>query len=196
MTPRPDQAEPVDVRLWRKVDRSGGPDSCWLWTDRQNVVGYGRMKVGSRTDGSMRGVLAHRLAYSFTYGDIPVGLDVLHQCDAPACCNPAHLRVGTHKDNMDDRGARGRTSRGFHSKGLWGQRAPAAKLTDGEVIEIERRVRAGERQQGIARDYGITRSNVGLIGQHKTWLHLWEDKEPRAARAGEAVPPIAEQRPL
>lgn len=33
---------------------------------------------------------------------------VLHSCDNPTCINPNHLRIGTAKDNAQDREKRGR----------------------------------------------------------------------------------------
>ena len=54
---------------------------------------------------------AHRAAYCRARGlsleDIK-GQLVLHSCDNPSCCNPEHLRLGTHTDNMRDRADRGR----------------------------------------------------------------------------------------
>jgi HNH endonuclease len=59
---------------------------------------------------------AHRLAWEFRHGPIRPGLSVLHTCDHPPCCNPAHLVLGTHADNMADNmadmWAKGRAARG------------------------------------------------------------------------------------
>lgn len=97
-------------RFWARVDRRGA-DECWPWTGarvdgrKPYAKRYGVLRRGA-TDGCRR-VTAHRLAYELLVGPIPAGLHVLHTCDNPPCCNPAHLWIGTHADNMADRKAKG-----------------------------------------------------------------------------------------
>lgn len=81
--------------FWAKVNIRG-PDDCWEWTGAVNGRDYGRFYVGDKT------VYAHRLAWELTSSSIPKGKLVLHKCDNPTCCNPDHLYVGTHCDNMAD----------------------------------------------------------------------------------------------
>ncbi|MEO0085709.1 MAG: HNH endonuclease signature motif containing protein [candidate division WOR-3 bacterium] len=75
------------------------PHECWPWTGcRHPTLGYG----------FFRGDYAHREAYRRAYGPIPNGMCVCHRCDNPECCNPAHLFVGTHRDNIQDSIRKGR----------------------------------------------------------------------------------------
>jgi hypothetical protein len=71
------------------------------------------MYVGPAT--APRTIGAHRLAYLFTYGVIQAGLCVLHRCDNPPCCNPAHLWLGTSQENINDMIRKDRLARGDRS---------------------------------------------------------------------------------
>ena len=143
-------------RFWGKVDR-GDPVDCWLWTASRAPKGYGHIWIDGRVQ------RANRVAYELTHGPIPDGQMVRHKCDNPACCNPAHLELGTNKDNMRDRAERGRTSRGEHR--------PASKLTTEQVAEIRARFAAGGATiQALANDYSIHRSQISRIINHKAYL--------------------------
>ena len=99
--------------FWARV-RRGAPGSCWLWTASLTAGGYGQFALSLA--GRQRRFFAHRLAYLLANGSIPAGTRpdgkrgavVRHDCDTPACCNPAHLRLGTQRDNVHDAIARGR----------------------------------------------------------------------------------------
>lgn len=64
---------------------------CLVWQGGK-LGKYGRSKEG-RT---------HRIAIN-----CPDNFHSLHACDNPPCCNPWHLREGTHEDNMRDYEERG-----------------------------------------------------------------------------------------
>lgn len=81
-------------RMERFVPDRG--ESCWEWTGYRGARGYGWTTINGVRMG------AHRASYEFHVGPIPKGMWVLHSCDNPPCVNPAHLRAGTHRDNMDD----------------------------------------------------------------------------------------------
>jgi len=100
--------ESVKSRFASRVTPSD-PASCWEWSGSRNADGYGYLRVGSQRDGTRSRVLAHRLAWMLAHGGaIPGGLFVLHRCDNPPCCNPAHLFLGTNADNVADMLAKGR----------------------------------------------------------------------------------------
>jgi len=75
---------------------------CWLWLGHLHGSGYPRLKINKKNKS------AHRYSYEAFVGPIPDGLLVCHKCDVPSCVNPAHLFVGTHKDNARDMMQKGR----------------------------------------------------------------------------------------
>ena len=81
-------------------------NGCWEWQGKINESGYGSFQ--EREKGKKKDLRAHRESYRIFIGDIPQGLYVLHKCDNPACCNPDHLFLGTHSDNMQDMLKKGR----------------------------------------------------------------------------------------
>ena len=82
-----------EERFWSLVDRSGGPDSCWLWLGSSNAAGYGQFHWKA-----VRG-LAHRYSYGITFGKVPINLELDHLCRVRPCVNPQHLEPVTHKEN-------------------------------------------------------------------------------------------------
>ncbi len=85
----------MNEHFWEKVDRSGGPDSCWPFLGYLNPKSYGRYReLGGRT------TQAHRYAYEALVGPIPEGLTLDHLCRTRACVNPAHLDPVTNRENV------------------------------------------------------------------------------------------------
>lgn len=132
--------KPVAERL----ERTTIPEAltgCWLCWAAPNNKGYPRFNVCHQI------VYAHRFAWEQANGrKLREQECVLHRCDTPACVNPAHLFVGTHKDNAIDREAKGR---GRQPRGLGNARA---FLSDDQV----RAIYADRRKARIvAAEYGV-----------------------------------------
>lgn len=82
-----------------KVTESG----CWEHQGWKNEWGYAQLSIRNKR------WMAHRLMYTLHKGAIPAGMDCLHRCDNPPCCNPDHLWLGTQLENSLDMVAKGRT---------------------------------------------------------------------------------------
>lgn len=153
MTGRPTN-RPED--LWKRV-QIGGPDECWPWLGARRRKGYGHITV------NRRGFITHRLAYQLANGVDPGELCVLHKCDNPPCCNPAHLFLGTHGDNNRDCAAKRRNAHG--------ERHRAAKLTVENVLAIRQRRAAGEEGKTLAAEFGVTPALISAIHLRRIWRH-------------------------
>lgn len=153
--------------FWEKL--AGGGIGCWEWPGRRNHDGYG-IHYYARTSR-----MAHRIAYTLSFGPIVSGHFICHKCDNPACCRPDHLFAGTHSDNMKDMAAK--------KRGSWitrpdlvprGERNVNAKLDRRAVFEILRLRRAGTRVTDLAKQFGISVRTIHRITHGKAWQHLMD----------------------
>lgn len=143
-------------RFWRRVRRAGS-DECWLWDYTRKR--YGEFRVVGRG-----AVLAHRFAWELAHGAIPAGMEVMHTCDVTHCCNPRHLRLGTHLDNMHDASVKRRMARPR------GELHGEAKLTWKGVRAMRRRYARGDvSQRSLAARFGVCQARVSLILRGLGW---------------------------
>lgn len=146
---------------WSRVE-VGDPSACWPWKGAKNRWGYGACAIG------MKQVNASRAAYIATHGEIPAGKAVCHSCDNAACCNPAHLWLGTQADNLADCRSKGR-ARHVMYRGAAHPRYNA-KLTPAKVVEAKR-LHFVEKvsQSEIARRFGVDSSTISAAVRGETW---------------------------
>lgn len=145
--------------LWSKVDKKG-PNECWPWKGFRNKQGYGRTWMGDK------GYYAHRVIYSLVHpGEIKLSAPrnmnkpgfVLHTCDNPPCCNPKHLKLGSHPDNMRDKVKRGRLP------DYSGDKGPNCKLTMEDVFWIKMQKKYGATLRSLALLYDVSRSCISHL---------------------------------
>lgn len=150
------------ARFWSYVDIRDD-DDCWNWTKARSRVKnpYGIFGVGSGTS-----YLAHRLSYYIYYGQWPRELHVAHRCDNGLCCNPKHLFLATHAENMKDRVSKERTSRG--------EEVGLSKLTETEVFWIYENMDKLKPIE-MARLLKIDRSVISRIRRGLAWNHLYKE---------------------
>ena len=172
-----------------KCVKKRGPHMCWPWTGRLSHNGYGRVYDGRRAL-----PVTHYAWKLHTGQKVPSGKIIMHTCDNPPCCNPAHLRLGTQAENVADRDRKGRTCRGddhwqrkYPDRRLRGDKNPMhlhpekaargsrngnSKLDDDTVRSIKQLREAGWSQQCIADKIGIGQSAVSNILLGHTWKHV------------------------
>lgn len=148
----------TDKEFWDRVRKSA--DGCWHWLGSLDTRGYGHLKWDGKT------ARAHRVAFTLSNGAIPRGQGhhgtvIMHTCDNRVCCNPAHLRIGNHAENMRDMKDKGR--RKNINVGASNGRA---KLTLEQVAAIRTDTR-GKRT--IAKDYNISPVQAQRVRLGQQW---------------------------
>lgn len=141
---------PVEA-FWGFVDRTGGHVSgCWEWQGASDSDGYGRVWNGKRP------AFSHRAAYAIGHGTDPGSAFVCHRCDNSACCNPAHLFLGTRGDNNRDANLKG------FGRAAVGEANHRAKLSDAQVAEI-RALQGEVSQRALSDRFGVCQSQISRI---------------------------------
>lgn len=142
-------------RFWSKISVKSDTE-CWEWQGKLSP--YGKFRIGKKM------LYSHRVTWEIVNGTIPQEMHVLHSCDNPACCNPNHLFLGSHLDNMRDKVTKNRQHipkgemNGFH------------KLSNQQIEDI--RLRYAMRdilQKELAQQYGVSRQHISAIINRHTW---------------------------
>lgn len=140
--------------FWQKVERRGDQE-CWGWK-ASLTVGYGSMQWNGKRCG------AHVVSYEIHFGKVPPGKCVLHKCNNRICTNPAHLKIGTHLDNTQDKRAAGNGFGGL----AYGEDNPRSKLTALQVKTIRT---SNADALTVSIRYGVTRRHIYNIRSLKSW---------------------------
>lgn len=142
--------------LRRSVMKENG---CREWTSCTER-GYG-LAGGNRSH-----ILAYRAQHKLY--ELPQGMVIRHLCNNRSCVLPAHLKLGTPKENLGDQVVAGTISRG--------ENKPTAKLTE----EIARLVKFSKGECPAidrARKYGVSKHTVSAIDRGMAWNWLGRTKE-------------------
>ena len=150
--------------FWQRVQKTEG---CWLWTKARSEKGYGVVWSEGRLHN------AHRLVWQMKRGPIPPGKMVLHKCDVRHCVRPAHLFLGTAKENTQDMVRKGR-------------QISRSKFTPEQTAELFRLHATGKyKQRELAVIFGVDQSTISVRLRAKTVrdehgrLQCWEPKAPQ-----------------
>ena len=130
-------------------------NGCVEYTGCRDSDGYGDITV----DG--KGWAAHRFTWAQLFGDIPVGMCVLHSCDNPSCVNPEHLWLGTLQDNVKDMDRKGRRGCGPGK----GEKNHSWKYSDQHVQEMRDYYNGPGciTLDDLTRKFGVSRSQASRI---------------------------------
>jgi hypothetical protein len=126
---------------------------CWPFTNKLNSSGRPYFRVQGKN------YLAYRLVYELVNGELDAELMILHQCDNPKCCNPAHLKAGTRQQNSDEMKERERHGLPHHTVRAIRKLASSGLQTHKDIAEL----------------YGIGRSTVTEIVGGVNYGHVSED---------------------
>lgn len=75
---------------------------CWIWNGSRDKDGYGQVNLSCLPNT----ITLHRLMFAWLVGPLPCGyardIPVIDHivCDTPPCCNPAHLRLVSQRENL------------------------------------------------------------------------------------------------
>ena len=99
-----------------------------------------------KTDDHTSQLTAYGIVLELFTGEPPNNRQALHSCDNHICCNPHHLRWGSHQDNMNDMKER--------------ERHGMPKTVVRSILKLRSE---GKTQKEIAKIYGISRETISAI---------------------------------
>lgn len=129
---------------------------------RRSQAGY--QAVGLQHQGRTRQCYVHALVLEAFVGPRQPGQCCRHLDGDSNNNRPDNLAWGTQAENVADQVRHGtfpRGSKSFH-----------AKLNEGQVVEIRRRLCAGEKGYRLAHEFGVSKQSVSHIRLRRCWTHI------------------------
>jgi hypothetical protein len=133
-------------------------NGCWEWAANRFPKGYGCFKLNGKSQA------AHRVSYEIHIGKIKKGMVICHHCDNPCCVNPAHLFMGTQKENLLDRKEKGRS--------IFGEKNGRSKLKTADINKIRLLLKNKIDQRDIAKEFGVGQTTISRIKMNESWNHI------------------------
>ena len=158
-------AKTIEERFWTKIEKRDGSE-CWIWKGAVKSDGYGNFCSGIK-----QFVGAHKMSWEIKHGKkVPDGMCVCHHCDTPLCVNPAHLFLGTAKENAADASKKGRLKGRETPKGSQHGRAKITEI----VVQAIRKDFSEQNlpRKNLAEKYQIPYGTVAHILAGRTWRHI------------------------
>ena len=153
-------------RIWRtsvrRGNKKGGSHLIPVKRRRvEKILPSGYLLVRAMIDGKRITGLAHRLVWQYFNGDIPEGMIINHKNGLKDDCRPDNLVPSTYTDNNSHAQKGGLLDQ-------YGQKNPAAKLTDREVAQIRLAYDGGGyTMESLAEKFGVTFQTISKIVRGK-----------------------------
>lgn len=158
--------------------------------------GYGTIS-GTLLDGTKfpAGMLAHRVSWIIHNGKIPEGEGahgtvVMHTCDNPGCVNPAHLRLGTQGDNVQDMIVKGRAPKRETPSGVNHWNASFKDQSDIDLI-----CSTDGDTKALAERFGVAESTIKRLRRRNGVIREDADKFKNKPLSQEAIDHIRSTKP-
>jgi hypothetical protein len=113
---------------------------------------------------------------------LPKGHQIVHLCGNENCCNPWHLvnDVDKHLFNILN-------DPEYVYEHPTGEQNINSKLTEEDVLQIAKLIRAGVSQRPIARQFNTSQQAISSIATGRTWSEVTGFTKPDAADAWERL---------
>jgi len=136
-------------------------NKCWIWSGARHRYGYGVVIYEGKVQ------CLHRLMWIFYKGNIPDKMEICHNCpngDNPLCCNPEHMFLGTHKQNLND--CKNKTGHQI------GEKNCKAILTEKKVLKMRELHAKGKKIKEIAESFGLKYYTCLDVINRRNWSHF------------------------
>lgn len=129
-----------------------------------NVDGY--LCVGLSKDGKGKTLRIHRLVAQTYLKGRPEQICVNHIDNVKTNNHVSNLEWCTYSENVQH------AMKILPTWGTRGEGIAQSKLKTADILEIRRLVKEGFKEEDLAEKFGVHYSNINLIVNRKTWMHI------------------------